>query len=99
MLTNTQILNSTKVFGRNAGARRSYNFNGLAGCVQQRKARSTGTLVGVYDAVAQGIETEYPWVCVCEAHGNCVCFDSLRLAKFQAVCPEGWCEDCREALK
>lgn len=76
---------------------KQYGFNGLAGCVQQRRARQTGTLVGVYHAIQAGIDSDpaVPWFTVCEIHNNCVGHPSLRLAKDHAADPEGWCEDCR----
>ena len=45
---------------------KEYHHNGLAGCVQQRKARATGTLVGVYHGEQSGMECDpdYPWITV-----------------------------------
>lgn len=75
---------------------KEYDFNGLAGCVSQRKAQTTGTLVGVYHGAQSGMEMdpEYPWITVCEVHANCVSHSTLALAKSHAADPEGWCEDC-----
>lgn len=41
-----------------------YAHNGLAGCVQQRRARQTRTLVGVYHGEQAGMEpdSESPWI-------------------------------------
>jgi hypothetical protein len=76
---------------------KEYDFNGLAGCVSQRKSRITKTLVGVYHGVQSGMEEdpENPWITVCEVHHNCVCHPTLALAKDHAVDPTGWCEECR----
>jgi hypothetical protein len=76
---------------------KGYGFNGLAGCVTQRKNRKTGNLIGVYHGEQSGIESdpESPWVTLCEEHGNLVCHRSLRLAMDHAAAPEMWCEDCQ----
>lgn len=76
---------------------KQYNFDGLGGCVVRRKARKTGTLVGVYHGVQSGMECdrETPWVTVCEEHGNLVGHRSLRDAMGWAADPEMFCEDCR----
>ena len=75
----------------------AYSHNGLAGCVQQRIAQQTKSLVGVYHAEQAGMESDpsIPWATVCEKHGNLVCHPTLRLARYHAVDPKGWCEDCR----
>lgn len=75
-----------------------YAHNGLAGCVQQRRAKSTGTLVGVYHGEQSGMETDpaEPWLTVCEAHSSLVAHPTLALAKRHAPFPESWCEECAE---
>lgn len=76
---------------------RTYSHNGLAGCVQQRVAKSTGRLVGVYNGEQAGLDTDEgaaPWSTVCEEHGTVVSHSSLALARAHAAAPEGWCEDC-----
>lgn len=78
--------------------RNRYAFNDLAGCVQQRRARENGVLVGVYDALDSGVESgdpEAPWLTVCEEHNRLVGHRTLALAKYHAVNPTGWCEPCR----
>lgn len=77
-----------------------YSHNDLAGCVQQRRAQQTGTLVGVYHAAQAGLEDDpsLPWATVCEVHGNLVCHSTLALARWHAVDPQGWCEDCRNEV-
>ncbi len=78
---------------------RAYDFNGLTGCVVQRRSRRTGTLVGLYVAKQAGIDTEpaLPWATVCEDHSAIVCHPSLKLARESLPEPAGWCEECREA--
>lgn len=80
---------------------KQYAFKGLEGCVVQSRARTTGTLVGLYHGQQSGIEMdpETPWVTVCEEHGSCVCHETLALAKSWLADPAGWCEDCREPKK
>lgn len=52
---------------------RQYDFNGLAGCVEQRKSRETGLLVGLYHAEQAGMDPAAgAWATVCEAHGHLV---------------------------
>lgn len=69
-----------------------------AGLRQVRFARSTGTLVGLYDGHAAGIsepgDGEGRWVTICEAHGRLVAHESLELARSHAACPEGFCGLC-----
>lgn len=76
---------------------KKYAFNGLAGCVVQRVAQQTGTLVGVYHCEQSGYDTDpaNPWCSVCEVHGDFVTHPSLRLALSWAPETKGWCEACR----
>lgn len=74
-----------------------YAANGLAGCVEQRRVRQTGTLVGVYHAEQAGLDpTAGAWATSCEAHGSILAHASLNLARSHAADPCGWCEQCRE---
>ncbi len=69
-----------------------------AGCVQLRRARATGTVVGVYDGKAAGFDHDdgaNPWSTVCETHGTIASHPTRALAVSHAADPEGWCEDCR----
>ena len=80
---------------------KEYGFNGLAGCVQQRRALSTGRLVGVYQAGQAKVDDdagESCWSTVCEDHGSIVSHRSLKTARSWATAPEDWCEDCRDEL-
>lgn len=77
-----------------------YEFNGLAGCVVQRKNRITGSLVGLYQADQAGMDPEAGlWSTVCEVHSSCVNHRSLALAKSHLADPTGWCEECRELVE
>lgn len=69
-----------------------------AGIVLYRKARSTGTHVGLYKSVEAGIETdpEYPWSTVCEPHGGVVCHETRKKAESFLSHPEEWCPVCQE---
>lgn len=69
------------------------------GCVQLRRCRATGTVVGVYRSVAAGIETdpELPWSTVCEEHHTVVCSATRQLAEVAACYPD-FCEECQPKL-
>jgi hypothetical protein len=72
-----------------------YAFNGLAGCVEQRKSRQTGLMVGLYHADQAGMDPDAgKWVTVCEAHSQLVNHPTLALARFHLADPVGWCEVC-----
>lgn len=63
---------------------------------QRRTARSTGTVVEVYDAEHPGSvfdASEGRWVTICE-HGSMVAHSTLALARWFAPVPEEWCEEC-----
>lgn len=76
---------------------RQYDFNGLAGCVVQRRSRITGTLAGLYRAQQAGMDPEAGrWVTVCEDHSTCVNHDTLAAARAHLPDPSTWCEACRE---
>lgn len=79
---------------------KQYGYGGLAGCVIQRMARQTRTVVGVYHAEQSGIDTDagLPWTTVCETHHCSVAHATLRTALFHSSDPAGWCEACGEAL-
>lgn len=77
---------------------KQYDFNGLAGCVTQRKSRESKVLVGLYQAAQAGMEIdpETPWATVCEDHGNIVCHPTLTAAHHFLGFPAHWCDDCRD---
>ena len=69
------------------------------GLVRLSRARSTGTEVGLYRAAEAGLDPEGgPWATVCEAHSAVVNHATRRDAQGWMSQPEGWCEDCRDAL-
>lgn len=73
-----------------------------AGCRQATKARSTGTLILVLraeEAHLDDCDGELPWSTVCDDHGTVCAHPTLALARSHAAEPEGWCEDCMEAVK
>lgn len=67
------------------------------GLVERRKARSTGTQVGLYDGEAARMDTDAGrWQTVCEDHGSiCSHLDKGTARSFMAA-PEQWCEDCMD---
>jgi hypothetical protein len=83
------------------GPKREYSDGGYIGRVSIAKAKTTGTLVGVYASDQAGMERdpEYPWSTVCEPHGSIVCHGTLALARQSAPDPTGWCDDCRDAAE
>jgi hypothetical protein len=75
---------------------RQYGASDLAGCVQRRRARQTGTEVGVYHSEQAGLDPDAgDWSVVCEPHGAILTTETLKMAKRHAAAPLGWCEDCR----
>jgi hypothetical protein len=68
-----------------------------AGIVSYRRARTTGTYVGVYRANVAGIESDpaLPWATVCEPHGGCMCYSTRADAMTWAPHPEDWCPTCK----
>ena len=77
---------------------RQYALNGVAGLVERRKTRQTGTVVEIYRVD----QTDFdgggePWAVVCAAHGSIIGCSTLSLAKDQASDPNGWCEQCEGA--
>ena len=74
---------------------KSYDFNGLAGCVVQRRNRRTGFLVGLYHAEQAELDASAgPWATICEEHGHIVNHETLALARSHLADPGGWCEHC-----
>ena len=87
-----------------ANERRPYAFNGIGGCVEQRRNPTTGNLVGIYECEQSGIDggvqcdtdKPNPWATVCEKHGHIIGHRSLAVARSHAADPLGWCDSCRE---
>lgn len=70
------------------------NFQGLRGCVTQRRSRATGHLYGLYNAEQARMDTAAgAWATVCEDHDTICNHDTLALARYHL--PSGdWCERC-----
>lgn len=80
---------------------KQYSFNDLAGCVEQRRSRETGTMVGLYHGDQAGMENdpEFPWLTVCEDHSTISVHASLSLAKRTLGFPTNWCDECRDKIE
>ncbi len=67
--------------------------------IQERRARSTGTIVQVVDNRDGNIDTDpdLPWFTICCDHGGCVGHPTRRLAVSWASEPENWCPTCQDA--
>lgn len=84
--------------------RRLYDFNGLGGCVEQRRSQANGNLIGIYNCEQSGIDggvqcdtdKPNPWATVCETHSQIIGHRSLAVARSHAADPLGWCDSCRE---
>ncbi len=75
-----------------------YSKAGRAGCVQLRKAQSTGLLVGVYNSTQAGLDAAVgacAWSTVCEVHSTIIGHATRRWALDWASVPEQWCEGCK----
>lgn len=58
----------------------------------ERRARATGTKVGlVYNYSA---DPEQPWETVCFDHGGVCSHETRQLALLHLSHPDEWCEDC-----
>jgi len=67
----------------------------LAGLVETRKNRATGSWVSIYRAEAAGIDASSGrYAVVCEAHGSILNAETLSMARRQLPVAS-WCEDCR----
>lgn len=78
--------------------RKQYCAGGRSGCVEIRRSRVTGTLVGVYHAEQAHLDSDGgPWVTVCEEHGELVNHASLAAARWFRTDPREFCEGCRKA--
>jgi hypothetical protein len=70
-------------------------LNGIAGLRAQRRNRTTGTLVGLYDGEPAGMDTEGGrWQTVCEDHGTICSHETMKVAESFLSHPQNWCEDC-----
>lgn len=71
------------------------------GCIELRKCRATGKLVGLYRSGEAGLEedAEGKYTTVCEEHGTLVSHRTLAVARSWLADPAGWCDECREIEK
>lgn len=74
-----------------------YQHNNLAGCVTQRRNRTTRHVVSIYHAAQAGIDAADPWCVVCETHGTILSRPTLDLAYYYLGAPRTWCEECNAA--
>lgn len=66
--------------------------------LQERRARSTGTVVRVIDNRDGSFDTnsaENPWYTVCADHGGVCSHMTRRLALDWAPVPDQWCPICQ----
>jgi hypothetical protein len=91
---------------------KQYDTDGIAGLVETRRCRASGTLVSVYHNVQAKLdcgctfmngrtdhdpEQHNPFSTVCEDHGNLVIHKTLALARSHMAWPE-WCEECQQIM-
>lgn len=68
------------------------------GLVARSRARSTSTLVSLYDGLAAGLDTDggtNPWTTMCEDHRGLVTHATRKLAQSWMPLPRVWCEGCQ----
>lgn len=70
-----------------------YNLHNVAGLVERKRNRSTGLPMSLYAAAQAELDTEDPWMVVCEDHGTMVSAPTLKLAHESMAYPT-WCEAC-----
>lgn len=68
------------------------------GCVALVRARSTGSLVGLYRTAETDLDEEIgSWAVVCEAHHTILGVESKARARASMADPAAFCDDCRDA--
>ena len=71
--------------------------NRLAGERQRHVTKQTGTTVVVLDGIAQDLDTDCGrWYTLCIDHNESIAHSTLKLAKWHAADPAGWCEACQQ---
>lgn len=76
----------------------THSVDNLAGCVERKRSRETGTLTEVFIAAEQGIDVgDCKYAVVCRDHGTLLGVDNLRDARYYRAHPTGFCEECRDA--
>lgn len=66
--------------------------------IQERRARSTGTVVQVIDNRDGSFDRDDDngWFNLCVDHGNIVSHETRKLALHWAPAPDEWCPTCQE---
>lgn len=76
------------------------SYENLAGIVESKVRRATGTRCSVYRAEEAGFDTfGGDYAIVCEEHGSIVNVETRKRAEHHAVRPDGFCEDCVEIVR
>ena len=71
----------------------------LAGLIESKRRRATGTVVSIYRAEEADLDPEGgPYVTVCEDHGTICNHETLTLARQHAPYAE-WCENCQDPVE
>lgn len=70
-----------------------YHLHGVAGLVLQSKNRSTGNLMSLYHAEQADMDSDEPWIAVCEEHGTMVSARTQSLGRESMTYP-AWCGAC-----
>jgi hypothetical protein len=82
-----------------AARSKQWKARGIAGCVEEKRTKSTGTHVGVYQAHQLGLKLgRTRWLVECEEHGEVRSTRSLVDARRRARAPMSWCEGCRSLV-
>lgn len=85
-----------------------HDYENYAGFRAMRVAKSTGTVVVLYDGIAAGLDVSdsrdpsgrsvLRWSVVCETHGAICQHAHIGTARAYMSHPDAWCEDCRLIL-
>ncbi len=73
-----------------------YNLHNVAGLVERKRNRTTGRPMSLYAAEQAELDTEDPWMVVCEDHSTMVSAPTKALAHESMAYPV-WCEACSGA--
>jgi len=73
---------------------RGKDVDGLAGCLERGRNQETGTRTALYEARAQGIDSE-KYVAVCENHGTILDCYTVKIGRYARAHPLTFCELCR----
>jgi len=70
-----------------------HNLLGIAGLAERKTNRTTGLPMSLYAAAQAELDTEDPWMVVCETHSTMVSAPTKALAHESMTYPL-WCEEC-----